>query len=312
MKIVNLCVANKINNQVAMPRLRENDTFPKTSLVIALGCFDGVHVGHRALLNLAIETAKENGYTSAALIISRSTNGAISTLEKRIELMEKMGIDLVIIEDFSQIRNMTKEEYISRLVVELNCKVAICGYNFSFGKNKEGDATDLINLMKCHSCDAKVVGRVELNGLAVSSSEIRGFLNLGEIEKANLLLGRPYSIEGEIIHGMGLGKHLGFPTINQSLCTECVHPKKGVYGGYSIIDGVKYKSITNIGVKPTVTKAGTLVSETHIIDFSGDIYGKSVKVNLLFFIRDERTFESMEELKKEVQLNIETVRNYQM
>jgi len=316
MKVVNLEVANTFlkdqNNKTLNMGLTDFSPEPKVPLVIALGCFDGVHVGHRALLNLAVNTAKEKGYMSAALIISASQKNVISSMENRISLIEQLGIDFAIIEDFNSVRGMSKEEYVHRLVNELNCKVAVCGYNFTFGKGRSGSAPDLVSLMQSHNLNAIVLEKVDLNGQTVSSSEIRNHLINGEIEKANLLLGRPYSIEGEIKRGLGLGKHLGFPTINQSLNPDCVHPKNGVYGGETMINGKKYKSITNIGVKPTVTKEKRPSAETHILDFSDDLYGKTVKVNLLYRIRDEKPFGSFEELKAEVQKNIELVKNYPM
>lgn len=269
---------------------------------VALGFFDGVHTAHRAVIERTAECA---GLTPAAVTFGFSDSikrgGVLQTEAEQEKRLRELGIQAVCRLDFSEVKDMPPEEFFRNILVEaLNAKAVSCGYNFRFGKNAEGDIKTLESLCRDAGVRLLPVGEVMLDGVHVSTSEIKRLLSEGNIEKANRMLGYSYSITGKVVAGNRIGREIGFPTVNQ-LIPSCKAPlKKGVYASIAEVDGAQYAGVTNIGVKPTVENRSEPLAETHILGFDGDLYGKTVTVKIISFLRPEIKFSSLEELKEQI------------
>ena len=288
----------------------------KAPSVVALGCFDGVHKGHRAVIERAIAQAKELELSSAVWTFSEPsknffTPGAIPLItskEEKCKLIEALGVDLVLCLDFDEsIANLSPEEFFNDILVgRLSAAHIVCGFNYSFGSKGAGNTELLSKLCEEAGIGLTVLPAVLMEGIDVSSSLIRGFIESGELEQAEKYLGYPFSITAEVIGGKRLARKLGFPTVNITPPAYSVIPKHGVYltsVSFEGSDGELF-GITNIGMRPTV-ESEALCAETHIFDFDGDLYGKELRVNFLRFIRPERLFDSIEDLKSQVEQDIE-------
>ena len=277
--------------------------------VIALGFFDGVHLGHAALLNKARQEADRLGCTAAALtferhpdeVIFRRRTPLLNTLEQREALMkDAFGMDEVITLPFDRaMMQMPWEQFAEEILRgQFAAQAVVCGHDFTFGHKGEGNAERLQE--KFGAC-CHVIEAVELNGEVVSSTAIRGYLQQGDTEKANEMLGRNHFLTGTVIHGKHLGRKIGIPTANLLLSESTVTPAYGVYA--SLVDGCP--AVTNIGIRPTLDDGEIPTVESRLLDFSGDLYGKTVKVELLHYLRPERKFASVEELKAQIMLDTE-------
>lgn len=273
--------------------------------VLALGNFDGVHIAHRELLASAKRLAHELGDICAGVwcfdenTFPRKTGSQpchITPLEQKTEMFFELGMDCAVISDFSCMRDTLPEHFIrDHLMQKLGCVGAVCGYNFRFGNDRLGDP----ELLRKYLGDKLiVVPRIELDGEAVSSTRIRELLRNGDIERANILLGRPFCIISDVSHGKMLGRTLGFPTANQTLPEGYIYPRAGVYAtACTLPDGKIYPAVSNVGIRPTVSDSHAVNCETYILDFCGDIYGKPLKVEFFKRLRDEKKFSSVDELK---------------
>lgn len=204
---------------------------------------------------------------------------------------------------------MTGEEFAENILIKkLNAEIVCCGNNFRFGKNASCDVEDLRHFGEKYGFKVQTAEAVKINDITVSSGEIRRFLVNGEIEKANVLLGEPYRINKNVVHGKEIGRTINFPTINQDYSKGQLILKYGVYFTKTYIDEIKYKSITNIGVKPTIAGERMPLAETHILDFSGDLYNRNISVEFHRFIRPEMKFSSVDELKEQISRDISVVR----
>lgn len=277
--------------------------------VIALGSFDGLHSGHMKVLEQALDLS---GYAPAVMLLepqpsqvvrSERPKLLISDSEK-IKRLEAMGFDLFTI-DFTKIRACSPEEFFEKVLIdELEAGALSCGFNYRFGSGGRGDV-ELLKVL-CGKSDMilKVASPYLYRDRPVSSTRIRRCLEEGDIVSANEMLGRPFSFTAKIVRGDGIGAAtLGCATANQELPNEMTTPAFGVYATMSMIDGISMPSITNIGVRPTLNKT-IPVSETHIIGFSGDIYGKELTVSFIDRIRDEIRFGSLAQLKTQLSEDI--------
>lgn len=283
------------------------ETGLKTPSAVALGFFDGLHLGHiavvqRALLRREVSSVVFTFNDKTALPKFREKKGnCIITYEQKAELFEEAGADFLYAPDFGEIKDFSAREFVEKILKDRLCAAyVVCGYDFRFGRGGEGNPDILSALCHEHGIACEVVPPVRIGGEIVSSTEIRRLIRLGEIEKANRLLGYELSYELPVIKGNEIGRTIGFPTINQKIPDYMVSPKNGVYKSWTTVDGKTYRSITNIGVKPTVTDRGEVVTETHIIGFHGDLYGKTVKISLRGYLRGERKFESLSALKAQL------------
>ena len=269
---------------------------PEGELAAALGSFDGLHLGHRQVigntlsvpgLRPAVITFQQNPSVS----LQKKPVPLLTTNEQKLALLKEMGVEVVYLLPFDRIRDMEPEDFVEALYR--------VGFNFRFGKNGRGDAGLLKELCREKGIELSVTPPVSVAGETVSSTRIRACLEQGDVQQAGQLLGRPFGYDFEVTHGRQLGRTWGTPTINQPFPAGYVLPRFGVYASLVEVEGQKYYGVTNIGVKPTVGSDCAL-SETWIPEFSGDLYGKKVPVELLDFIRPERKFDSLDQLKNEI------------
>ncbi len=274
---------------------------------IALGYFDGVHIGHRAVIAAAVK----DGYAPCVFTFSvgkehpeGKTGGLITMPEHKAELIEAMGVKYMICPDFGQFRNMTGKAFVRHLKKQYNAAHLYCGEDFRFGAESLCTTEELKAYCMDNSIGLTVIDRVTAGGSPVSSTRIRESLAEGDIKNVNEMLGRHYSIKLEVGMGRQLGRVIGVPTINQTLPHSLALPKFGVYASYVKLEEKTFPSITDIGIKPTVGSEAPL-AETHIIGYAGDLYGSTVEVKLYDYLREEIKFGSLELLKNRIESDIE-------
>ncbi len=283
---------------------------------IALGYFDGLHLAHRKIIDSVMYSSKRFIPTVFTFSLKEGENKgvgeqkALMSLEEKLSEFEQIGIKQVWVPDFENIKELSAEEFFHEfLVKKLRAGKLCCGFNFRFGSKNSGDITLLKRLCDENNIELVVIDKMEVNGEAISSTAIRKYLNLGECEKLRAMLGDYYTVCSEVVHGRGLGSKLNFPTINQTFSSDKALPRYGVYISQVEINGRVLPAITNIGIKPTV--GGKVpCSETHLIDFCGDLYGEKLKVKLIKFLRDEVAFENVNCLKEAVERDISYAREY--
>lgn len=282
----------------------------------ALGLFDGVHLGHRSILDRAAECRAE-GLVPAAFTFNTETfprkHGHpfeyICTQKRKLSLLEDMGIGLVYSPDFSDIQEMDGERFCREILVgTLHAKKVFCGSDFRFGRMAGWGYKELADFGRKMGFEAVLVDAVMHGGQEVSSTRIRQHLKAGEPEKAASLLGRPYAVTGVVVHGRALGRTIDFPTINQPFHKGQLVPAKGVYLSRVHTSEGTYNGITNIGVKPTVSEENIPLAETYLFDFSGDLYGQDCVTELIRFIRPEQKFENITALRTAIAQDCETAR----
>ncbi|MDE5946965.1 MAG: bifunctional riboflavin kinase/FAD synthetase [Oscillospiraceae bacterium] len=284
---------------------------------VALGLFDGVHLGHREVIKYPVQLEKY-GFIPSVFTFKNSSLSEkqgrsieyIYTDVQKESIIKDLGIKEIFSEDFNTIKDLNGEEFVREILIKkVNAGYVICGNDFKFGKRASCGIRELSELGKKYDFKVKIADNIKLQNEIVSSRKIRGLISIGYISSANLMLGSDYHIDGEVVHGRQLGRTLNFPTINQVFEPNQLVPKKGVYQSSTEIDGILYESITNIGIKPTVGAEVKPLSETHILNFSNDIYGKNIKVTLKRFIRDEKKFASVQELRSQIFKDIDSVKN---
>lgn len=274
-------------------------------LSVALGNFDGLHRGHGEL----IAEAKRSDNKSCVFTFSENPFGAqrIMTFERKLEVLGELGIDYVCAADFATVCHIGWQSFIDEVLIgRLNAVRCVCGFNFRFGKDAAGDARKLCEYMESKGRECCIISPYELGGEYVSSTRIRKCLAEGDVEQVKKLMGRPYSLEYQVIHGNGIGATLGFPTINKKYDPKDIKLPYGVY----ICRCMGYPAITNFGVRPTVTQDDRPFYETFILGFEGDLYGKNIKVDFYKMIRAERKFHSKEELCAQIARDTEAARDY--
>ncbi len=286
---------------------------PKEKTAVALGYFDGLHLGHIGVITAALSQRhlKPAVFTfNCDTTLPKFHNPEdIISFENKCELMRRVGVEYLYAPDFAEVCGYPAEEFISEILVKrLNAGFACCGRNFRFGKGGSGTPEILKELGKRYGIDVEIVPDVCHNGELISSTHIRELIREGKIEQANTLLGYDLWYRLPVIHGNHIGKTLDFPTINQVIPETNIIPRYGAYKSFVDIGGRHYRGITNIGVKPTVTErhdGSGAVMETHIIGFDGDLYGQNISVSLVSFIRPEQKFSTLDELKKQLSLDRE-------
>jgi len=285
---------------------------------VALGNFDGIHLGHQFLIEKMIKKSNEKGLLKTVFTFNNNSlvefktnkkNNILISNEQKIMLFEDMGVELLYLVDFTdKLMRMSPYEFVENILVKkLNAKLVVIGFDFKFGYKAQGNGEFLKQVGKEFDFEVEIIEPVTKNNKIISSSYIRELISAGNIKEANILLGRPFTINGIVVRGKGRGKGLGFATANLKLDTNYQVPKFGVYKTYTFIDKKKYLSITNIGENPTFDDVGFSI-ETHIIDFDENIYGKKIEVQLIDFIRDETKFSNINELKEQVLNDIERIK----
>ncbi len=274
---------------------------------IALGVFDGLHIGHRAVIAAACgaKDAVTGGMLRATVLsmtgAPKTVAGRLLTSTKEDSLLETLGAEEWIELCFEKVRHLSPKEFVNTVLHEqLGARHICCGYNYRFGKDGKGDAECLKELCRALGITVTVVPPMFCEGEPVSSTRIRAALAKGKMETAARLLGCPFTVDFPVTEGKHTGNTWGTPTINQVFSPQHTVPKYGVYASLTVIDGKQYFGVTNIGVHPTVGALKTPQAETWISGFSGDLYGKNVPVQLIRFLREERRFDTVEELKQQI------------
>lgn len=273
--------------------------------VVAVGNFDGVHQGHKAILASAREAADGLRIPLTVWTFSRlakaTETGAIMSPADRLAAIAECGADCIISADFGEYRDMTAADFVSdELIGRLGCRAVVCGANFRFGKGAEGDCTALEKLLSEHGVPLTVVPLAEMDGEVVSSTRIRSLLAKGDVTAASLLMGNYFTVEGCVIHGKALGRTLGVPTANMMIPDWQTAVADGVYKTKAIVAGRGYDALTNVKGR---------LAETHLIGFQGDLYGKTLRVVFLRRIRGERRFGSIDELAEAMRADIAAITN---
>ncbi|MBQ2324667.1 MAG: bifunctional riboflavin kinase/FAD synthetase [Clostridia bacterium] len=269
---------------------------------VALVYFDGVHIGHKAVISSAREYAEEKKINTVIWTFENSPKSVfdkkkLSDEDEKKRIFESLGTDVLITFPFDEsVRKLECEEFVIKVLKRcLKAKKVFCGFNYTFGAGGKGDPEALKALCEKHGIETEIIPPVLLDGAPVSSSRIRSLIEEGDIENANRLLGRPYCLQGEVIDGKKLGRTIGFPTANTLIPENMTVPKDGVYLTKTIFNGNEYYGITDIGTKPTV---GThrRGAETYIFDFEENIYGRIIRTEFLKYLRGEKRFETLDEL----------------
>ena len=290
--------------------------------VIALGFFDGVHRGHGALLRRVTEKAKELEATASAFTFDRSPTAAItgqvvpllSSVEDRVWLMRTYyGIQEVIVSSFDGMMRMDWRDFVTQyLARELGVVHVVAGHDFHFGYMGKGNPERLRTLCAQLGIGCDIIGKVERDGITISSTYIRTLVAQGEMERAEEFLGHPHILSGQVAHGRHIGSSaLGFPTVNLRVPAGIIVPAHGVYAARVCFDGQARPAVTNVGVRPTVEDSdGRVTVESFILDFQGDLYDKRVRVEFFRWLRAERKFPDFRALSAEIARNADQTRAY--
>lgn len=279
--------------------------------VVTIGKFDGRHRGHQKLLNEMLQLKEMKGYKLAVFTFSTvpgtlvygTAQTVITTNQERRNNMEKIGVDYLVEYPFTQeVSHMSPQQFVKTILAgKMNAKAIVVGTDCGFGYKRAGNAALLVELAEENGYELVVVTKEREDSRDISSTYIREELAKGNIEKVNELLGQPYAIHGTVVHGNHIGGAvLGFPTANIIPPPEKLLPPFGVYVSRVSVDGQTYRGITNIGRKPTVEGENPVGVETFIFHLDRDIYGKNIEVQLLNFERPEKKFDSLEDLKKQI------------
>jgi len=278
--------------------------------VTCIGAFDGLHKGHLELIKKTKDVNNNFQIVTFSEIPKIYFNNDLKPLldnEKRINIFRKFKPTNLIYLKFNEINKLSSEEFLNVLKDNLKTKKIVVGKDFKFGKNRSGDVNNIINYFGKEN--VVLLSDYLIDNEKVSSTKIREYLDLGNIEKANKLLGRNYELSGLVVKGLKLGSKIGFPTANLKLHYDLYLPKFGVYGISCKIDNKLYEGILNIGITPTVIDRIKPKIEAHIFDFDKNIYNQHLDIQINQFIRDEIKFKSIDELIKQINIDISTVKN---
>ena len=280
--------------------------------VVTIGTFDGVHIGHQKIIKRLVKLARKKDMQAIVLtffphprmVLQKDTGlKLINTIEEKSELLENLGVDQLVVQEFTaDFSRLTALEFVRDILVnKLGAKYIIIGYDHRFGRNRAANIEDLREFGETYNFKVVEISAQEVNEVAVSSTKIRGTLSNGEIKTANAFLGYHYFLSGKVVEGKGLGQQIDFPTANLNIDADYkLVPKDGAYVVKSVIDGKEYFGMMNIGRNPTVSNEIDRKIEIHFFDWNKPMYGWNLKVELLHRIRDERKFESVEALRKQL------------
>jgi riboflavin kinase/FMN adenylyltransferase len=286
---------------------------------LTIGSFDGVHLGHQAIINKITDGAHSEGVPAvvvtfhphpAAVLRGRHGRYYLTTPEERAALLGEAGVDVVITHPFNlEISNLSAHDFMQRLQNHLGIKHLCIGHDFALGRQREGDLPSLVRLGEDFGYSVEAIPPVELDGQVVSSSRIRTALEAGDLETANRLSGRPFRLDGKVMHGDGRGKRIGIPTANLSFWEQHVLPKPGVYACTVKLNGRSYPAVTNVGYRPTFEgQPANPQVEAHLLDFDGDLYQQQLQLAFLSRLRDEQRFQNVEALVSQIHKDIQKAR----
>ncbi len=303
-------------------QVKNIDTYKSSqSTVVTIGTFDGVHIGHQKIIKHLINTGKEESLDSVILtffphprmVLQKDSNiKLINTIDERSQILKDLGLDYLLIKSFTKdFSRLSAEDFVKELLVDkLHAKKVIIGYDHRFGRNRNADINDLKTYGNLYGFDVEEISVQDIDDVAVSSTKIRKALREGDVVKANSFLGYHFMLTGTVVKGKALGRQIDYPTANILIEENYkLIPKQGAYIVSSKIDGLLVYGMMNIGVNPTVNGEKETV-EVHFLNYSKDIYGKKIQINLLERLRDEKKFESVEALKSQLAKDKETTLEY--
>ena len=277
--------------------------------------FDGVHLGHRAVLGEAVGWARAMKGEAVVLtfdphpaaVIRGLKVSLLCTLARRLELIGRQGVDTAVVLRFDKVlAGQAAEAFLSSTLSGIGLKGLVLGYDSHFGHDREGDLATARRLGPDLGFETRAVEAVPVGGKPVSSRRVRAALEAGDLEDARACLGRPWALEGIVVKGDGRGRTLGFPTANLDV-GDLILPKTGVYAGAVTLEGKVFKAAMNVGVRPTVGGVPAPLAEVYVAGWSGDLYGKPLSVDLVRRLRDERRFETLEALKAQIARDLEAL-----
>ncbi|MCX7568566.1 bifunctional riboflavin kinase/FAD synthetase [Tumebacillus sp. DT12] len=298
--------------------LQDNAAFQPS--VMALGNFDGIHIGHQGLIGRAVELAGQLGLPASVLTFyphprqvlgnSQAHANLLTPFDEKMRVMEELGVEIVYVVHFTvAFAGLTAEEFIYGFLSRLHPQGLVVGFDYAFGRGGKADASMLKDLAAEAGIPVEIVGAVNRYGEKVSSTLIREKLSYGDARLVCELLGRPYAVTGTVIHGEKRGRLLGFPTANIEPLDSFALPKNGVYVVRVLVKNEWHAAVLNIGTKPTFHDQMHRSLEAHLLDFSGDLYGEAIRVEFLDFLRDEKKFFSVEELIAQIQSDVVEARS---
>ena len=299
----------------------ENGKFEKGSTAVGLGNFDGLHIGHMALINTLISESRMNGLESIIYTFTKHPENILRkklftpllmTVGKKIQILSETALHYICFDEFHESYSRMKPESFVKdvLVGRLGARLLVAGFNYRFGFMGEGDVNLLHELGRKYNYKLIVIPPVKIDNEVVSSTRIRQHVTKGDMEGVFRLLGRHYSITGEVLDGKQIGRRIGFPTANLEPEKYLIMPHKGVYITRTLYDGKFFNSVTSIGVNPTFSDTDRISVETHILNFDRDIYRSSIEVFFLKKLRNELKFPNGEELSRQIQKDIQATRAY--
>ncbi len=284
-----------------------------------MGMFDGIHLGHRIILEGALRQSKELNAKSVVFgfanhpqtLLSQTPTRLLSTLEERLETFKTMGFDEALILEFNEaLMTLPAADFMTRILQDyLHVKGVSVGYDYRFGQGRQGDVSLLKAFGEDHGIDVQVIDPVRADEQIVSSTVIRKLLAYGDLDQANQLLGRPYSVSGIVEKGTQRGQTIGFPTANLAMDTQRLLPGEGTYGGAAEVEGTVYPAVCNVGLAPTFGEMMSPRVEVHVLDYHGQsFYGEPLRFWFCQRIRDEQTFSSVDDLVAQIHQDIAVVR----
>ena len=292
----------------------------KSKRVVAMGFFDGVHLGHQALMHTARQRAGQLGATASVItfdahpdqVVSGACVRLLGTLDQRKELIRRVGgvDDILVIHFDRQFMQTPWQDFARSLCSRFGAIHLVMGWDFSCGYRGEGTAERMMTWCAENGLGCDVVPKVVLDDVVVSSTYIRRQITAGDMERAARFLGHPYAMWDTVIHGHQRGRRMGIPTINFPVPEGVLEPRHGVYAARAWLPDGPHPAVTNVGVRPTFRESGPVTVETNLLDYDGELYGAQVRVDFLAFLRDERRFSSQGELAEQIRRDIEAARHY--
>lgn len=288
--------------------------FPRIASAVAVGAFDGFHVGHQRILQELVDCGHQASLSTVIYTFRRNPKlttrgmlGLLTTNSERVEYAGKFGVDSIVLEDFSaRFQGLSAEAFVSEILINrLNASVVVVGRDFHFGKGRSGDTETMSRMLDNEGRKLVIVAPVMVDGVLCSSSDIRKTIAEGDVERAARLLGHFYSIEGVVVTGNHIGGRLGFPTANVEIPDPVkLLPGNGVYAVRAVIDGAIVNGVCNIGVRPTIVAVSTRTVEVHLLDFNRQVYGHLVSVQFVARLREEVHFASPAVLVKQISRDV--------
>lgn len=301
--------------KVLVPGIR-----PEKGCVVTIGAFDGVHVGHQALIAQTRQRADQLGCSSvvvtfdrhpASVVRPQSAPRLLTDIDQKLELLAATGVDYTLVLRFDEARAAEPaEDFVREILIDrLDARAIVVGYDFHFGRGRAGNVSLLRSMGASLGFDVDEVKPVDARDGTVSSTRVRESLMSGDVEHAAEMLGRPYELRGLVVMGDGRGRELGYPTANVHVSNDALVPGDGVYGGHYVMpDGSVYDTAISVGTRPTFYEDGASLVEAHVLDFDGDLYGQHAVVRFTSRIRGQERFDSLDDLIKQIEADVDDVR----